>query len=146
MPPIKVSGDCFHASRGRGGFFYLHQFTCFQLSWLRGGSSKLPCAQSGGRGGLLLSFASDISPPLTTLPTPKNTSSFLVSVPWVVFALLCSSESRRLPLPSVHGNYRNFLKAVPCGSRVQPLKSSSRTLGKKVGCVSLRSLKKIDSI
>lgn len=146
MPHIKVSGDCFHASRGRGGFFYLHQFTCFQLSWLRLASSKLPCAPTGGRGGLLLSFASDISPPLTTLPTPKNATSFLISVPWVVFALLCSSESRRLPLPSIHGNYRNFLKAVPCGCRVQPLKSSSRTLGKKVDCVSLRSLKKIDSI
>lgn len=81
-------------------------------------------------------------PPCQPLRIPENTSSFLFSVPWVVFAILCSTESRRPPLRSVHGNYRNLLKAVPCGSQVQPLKSSSQTLGKKVACVSLRSQKK----
>lgn len=146
MSHIKVSGNCFHASRGRGGFFYLHQFTCFQLSWLWGASSKLLCAQPGGRGSPLLSAFRVtfplLWPPCQPLRIPENTSSFLFSVPWVVFAILCSTESRRPPLQSVHGNYRNLLKAVPCGSQVQPLKSSSQTLGKKVACVSLRSQKK----
>lgn len=42
MPHIKVSGDGVHASTGRGVFFNLHRFTCFQLSQLRGASTKLP--------------------------------------------------------------------------------------------------------
>lgn len=45
MPHIKVSGDCFHASKGGGQFFYLHQFTCFQLSQFWGTSTKLPRVQ-----------------------------------------------------------------------------------------------------
>jgi hypothetical protein len=97
-----------------------------------GTSSKLLHAQPGRRGSLLLSFETDISPPLTTLPTPKNA--------FIPLPLLCSLGSLRSSAPvrgggssSIHGNYRNFLKAVPWGSWVQPLKSSSLGSEKESG-------------
>lgn len=83
MPHIKVSRDCFHASKGRGGFFYLHQLTCFQLSQFWGASTKLPSAQSEGR---VLRAAQPSEwhfRALTTLPNPRMYFPSLLRLPGV---------------------------------------------------------------
>lgn len=85
MPHIKVSGDCFHASKGGGQFFYLHQFTCFQLSQFWGTSTKLPRVQPERRGSPAAQPPEWHFPFSDHPPTPQNVLSFLLEAAWRVY-------------------------------------------------------------